>query len=356
MNTIATLRSDIHQPFTCVPGAEPDDLRLPSPLSLRTSLPLPDHLEDQIRQQRQQVRDVIQGNDPRLLVIVGPCSLHHGQSAIEYGSRLADLAVELQDRLLIVMRAYVEKPRTTIGWKGLMYDPALDGSDDMLAGLALSRSLMLELADLGLPLACELLQPMAAQYFTDLLSWVAIGARTCESQIHRELVSSLPMPAGFKNGTDGGLGIACDAISSATHPHRYFGMDLYGQPAVIKSLGNPDCHLVLRGGRNGPNHHADDVAEARRQLLKAGIAPRLLVDCSHANSGKDFARQPEILEEVIRQRQAGNRDLFGLMLESHLNPGSQELSAQLRYGVSITDGCLGWSDTQALLRRTADIA
>jgi 3-deoxy-7-phosphoheptulonate synthase len=356
MNTIDTLRSNIQQPFACVPGTEPVDQPLPSPLSLRAFLPLPEYLADQIQQQRQQVREVIQNNDPRLLVIVGPCSLHHEQSAIEYGSRLADLAVELQDRLLIVMRAYVEKPRTTIGWKGLMYDPALNGSDDMQAGLALSRSIMLDLVDLGLPLACELLQPMAASYFTDLLSWVAIGARTCESQIHRELVSSLPMPAGFKNGTDGGLGIACDSISSATHPHRYFGMDMHGQPAVIKSPGNPDCHLVLRGGRNGPNHHVDNVAEARRQLLAASIAPRLLVDCSHANSGKDFARQPEVLEDVMRQRRAGNRDLFGLMLESHLNPGRQDLSAQLRYGVSITDGCLGWSDTQALLRRAADLS
>ncbi|MDH0304200.1 MULTISPECIES: 3-deoxy-7-phosphoheptulonate synthase [unclassified Pseudomonas] len=335
---------------------DPSTQALPSAHALRTMLPLDERLAAQIRQQRHQVREIIHGNDPRLLVIVGPCSLHHGQAALEYGGRLADLADELRDDLLIVMRAYVEKPRTTVGWKGLMYDPDLNGSDDMSAGLERSRSLMLELAGLGLPLACEMLQPMAAQYFSDLLSWVAIGARTCESQIHRELVSSLDVPAGFKNGTDGGLGIACDAICSAAHPHRYFGIDLLGRPALIRSTGNPDCHLVLRGGRNGPNHHAEAVDQARVQLTAAGIAPRLLVDCSHANSGKDYTRQPQVLEEVLAQRRAGNRDLFGIMLESNLNPGRQDLSTQLRYGVSITDGCLGWDDTRALLRRAAELA
>ncbi|MDU9403015.1 3-deoxy-7-phosphoheptulonate synthase [Pseudomonas sp. zfem004] len=353
MNTIATLRSP------ALASASRTDMdavtqALPSAQALRAALSLHEHLAVQVQRQRQHVRDIIHGTDPRLLVIVGPCSLHHGQAAVEYGGKLAELADELRDRMLIVMRAYVEKPRTTVGWKGLMYDPNLDGSDDMQAGLELSRSLMLELVGLGLPLACELLQPMAAQYFSDLLSWVAIGARTCESQIHRELISSLDVPAGFKNGTDGGLGVACDAINSAAHPHRYFGIDLYGQPALISSTGNRDSHLVLRGGRNGPNHHADSVAQARAQLMAAGIAPRLLVDCSHANSNKDFTRQPQVLEQVLAQRQAGNHDLFGVMLESNLNPGRQDLSRQLRYGVSITDACLGWDDTRTLLRRAAE--
>ncbi|WEK31350.1 MAG: 3-deoxy-7-phosphoheptulonate synthase [Candidatus Pseudomonas phytovorans] len=354
MNTIAPLRSPPHvSPATTLDAVFQT---LPSAQTLRSALPLHEQLAQQICRHRQQVREIIHGRDPRLLVIVGPCSLHHGQAAVEYGGRLADLADELRDRLLIVMRAYVEKPRTTVGWKGLMYDPDLNGSDDMQAGLQLSRSLMLELAGLGLPLASEMLQPMAAHYFSDLLSWVAIGARTCESQIHRELVSSLDVPAGFKNGTDGSLGVACDAICSAAHPHRYFGIDLNGRPALISSAGNSDGHLVLRGGRNGPNHHAEAVAQARTQLMAAGVAPRLLVDCSHANSGKDYARQPQVLEDVLAQRSAGNRDLFGIMLESNLNPGRQDLSMHLRYGVSITDGCLGWDETSALLRRAADLA
>lgn len=354
MSTIALSRSSTLD--SAAAAVDPVIQTLPSAYMLRTALPLDGQLAQQIHRQRQQIRAIVHGHDPRLLVIAGPCSLHHGPAAVEYGGRLADLADELRDRLLIVMRAYVEKPRTTVGWKGLMYDPDLNGSDDMQAGLELSRSLMLELVGLGLPLANEMLQPMAAHYFSDLLSWVAIGARTSESQIHRELVSSLDVPVGFKNGTDGSLGVACDAICSAAHPHRYFGIDLRGRPALIRSAGNTDSHLVLRGGRNGANHHVEAIAQARAQLVAAGVAPRLLVDCSHANSGKDYARQPQVLEEVLAQRRAGNRDLFGIMLESNLHPGRQDLSTHLRYGVSITDGCLGWDETATLLRRAADLA
>ncbi len=328
--------------------------RLPSPHLLKQQMPLCTALAHQVEQHREAVRAILEGRDPRLLVIVGPCSLHDPRSALEYADRLAALAAEVDDQLLLVMRAYVEKPRTTVGWKGLAYDPHLDGSDDMHAGLALSRGLMLGMLERGLPIATELLQPMAAGYFDDLLSWAAIGARTTESQIHREMVSGLGLPVGFKNGTDGGVAIACDAIRSASHPHRHFGIDAQGYPAIVETLGNPDTHLVLRGGHKGPNHAAADVEQARQGLAKAGLAARIMVDCSHANSGKDPARQPAVLEDVLGQRAAGDRTLVGVMLESHLFDGCQPLGkGALKYGVSITDGCLGWASTEALLRKAA---
>jgi len=324
--------------------------RLPSAFALRQALPLSTTLQTRVAHQRQAIRDILDGRDNRLLVITGPCSLHDPASALEYGQRLARLAEALRGDLLIVMRAYVEKPRTTVGWKGLLYDPRLDGSDDMLLGLTLSRELMLGLLDLGLPLAGELLQPMATAYFDDLLAWGAVGARTTESQVHREMVSGLSLPVGFKNGTDGSLGVACDAIRSAAHPHRHFGLDLHGHPAILRSEGNPDCHLVLRGGHGGPNYSEAHLATARAQLSKAGLAPRMIVDCSHANSGKNPLRQPQVLAEVVRQRRGGNRDLVGVMLESHLFEGAQGVGGALRYGVSITDGCLGWEATEASLK------
>ncbi|MHC6225688.1 3-deoxy-7-phosphoheptulonate synthase [Pseudomonas sp. X10] len=328
--------------------------RLPSPHLLKQQMPLSTALALQVEQHRQAVRAILEGRDPRLLVIVGPCSIHDPRSALEYADRLAALSEEVSDRLLLVMRAYVEKPRTTVGWKGLAYDPHLDGSDDMHAGLGLSRGLMLGMLERGLPIATELLQPMAAGYFDDLLSWAAIGARTTESQIHREMVSGLGLPVGFKNGTDGSVGIACDAIRSAAHPHRHFGLDAQGHPAIVETLGNGDTHLVLRGGHKGPNYDAASVEQARQGLAKAGLPARIMVDCSHANSGKDPARQPAVLEEVLAQRVAGDRSLVGVMLESHLFDGCQALGkGALKYGVSITDGCLGWASTEALLRKAA---
>jgi len=327
---------------------------LPSPAVLRQRLPLSDALAARVHADRNAIRAVLDGRDPRLLVVVGPCSLHDPVAALEYAERLAALAPELSDQLLLVMRAYVEKPRTTIGWKGLLYDPHLDGRGDMAEGLRLSRRLMLDILEAGLPLATELLQPMAASYFDDLLGWAAIGARTSESQIHRELVSGLDLPVGFKNGTDGSLTIACDAMRSAAHPHRHFGIDALGHPALLETHGNPDTHLVLRGGHRGPNHDAASVAQARAALAKQGIAARLVVDCSHANSGKDPLRQPAVLAEVIEQRLAGDVSLRGVMLESNLFDGCQPLSGELRYGVSITDGCLGWTGTERLLRETAE--
>lgn len=335
---------------TLNPVNEALTLRLPSSLQLKHQLPLSTALSHQVSAHRQAIRAILDGEDSRLLVIVGPCSIHDPKSALEYAANLARLADEVSDSLLLVMRAYVEKPRTTVGWKGLAYDPGLDGSDDMAAGLTLSRELMREMLQLGLPVATELLQPMAANYFDDLLSWVAIGARTTESQIHREMASGLGMPVGFKNGTDGGVGIACDAMRSAAHPHRHFGVDSQGHPAIIQTPGNPDTHLVLRGGHRGPNYDRQNVMQIHSDLTRLKIPARIMVDCSHANSGKDPLRQPQVFNDVLEQRLQGNRSLIGMMLESHLVEGCQPLGPSMRYGVSVTDGCLGWESTEQLLR------
>ena len=348
--SVTALRAPAVPPSTTRRRATP----LPSPTDLRQRLPLSTTLASQVQTQREAIRAVLDGSDPRLLVVVGPCSLHDPLSALEYADRLAALAPEVSDQLLLVMRAYVEKPRTTIGWKGLVYDPQLDGSGDMAGGLELSRRLMLAMLERGLPVATELLQPLVAGYFDDLLGWAAIGARTSESQVHRELVSGLDLPVGFKNGTDGSLSIACDAMRSAAHPHQHFGVDGLGRPALVETAGNPDTHLVLRGGHSGPNHDAASVAVARASLEKQGIAARIMVDCSHANSGKDPLRQPAVLRAVLDQRLAGDTTLRGVRLESHLFDGCQPLSTELRYGVSITDGCLGWSGTEALLHEAAE--
>ena len=326
---------------------------LPSPALLRQRLPLSEALAERVQNDRNAIRAVLDGRDPRLLVVVGPCSLHEPVAAQEYAERLAALAPQVSDQLLLVMRTYVEKPRTTVGWKGLLYDPGLDGSGDMAEGLHLSRRLMLNILDTGLPIASELLQPLAARYFDDLLGWAAIGARTSESQVHREMVSGLDLPVGFKNGTDGSLGIACDAMRSAAHPHQHFGIDELGHPALLETSGNPDTHLVLRGGQAAPNYDARSVLAARMALQRQGIAARIMVDCSHANSGKDPLRQPAVLDCVLEQRLAGDASLRGVMLESHLFDGCQPLQGELRYGVSITDGCLGWAATEQLLRNAA---
>ena len=354
-NSLTTLPcTTVAQPRTSKEAANtPTAHRLPTHFALKQQLPLADHLAMQVQAHRQAIRAILEGRDSRLLVVVGPCSLHDSKSALEYARKLSQLADELQGEMLLVMRAYVEKPRTTVGWKGLAYDPYLDGTDDMAGGLTLCRDLMREMLRLGLPLATEVLQPMASGYFDDLLSWVAIGARTTESQIHRELASGLGIAVGFKNGTDGGVGVACDAMRSAAHPHRHFGVDPQGHPAMIDTTGNADTHLVLRGGHKGPNFDRKSVAQVHRELAKAGVAARIMVDCSHANSGKDPLRQPAVFEDVLQQRLEGDRSLVAVMLESHLQEGSQPISGQMRYGVSITDGCLGWSDTEQLLRHGA---
>ncbi|WP_034578593.1 3-deoxy-7-phosphoheptulonate synthase [Carnimonas nigrificans] len=328
--------------------------QLPSIACLRDQFPLTPELTRRIAQQREQVRNIINGQDSRMLVVVGPCSLHDRRSALEYAERLASLSRQVDDQLLLVMRAYIEKPRTTVGWKGLLYDPFLDGSDDMASGLEMSRALMIELLERGVPLANELLNPMVAGYFSDLLAWGAIGARTTESQVHRELVSGLPFPTGFKNGTDGSFGAACDAIGASARAHHYFGLSETGMPSMVATLGNPDTHMVLRGGRNGPNHDEQSIALARTALEQAGYCPSIMVDCSHGNSLKDPTRQPLVFEDVVRQRLNGERSLHSVMIESHLEEGKQPISNAMRYGVSVTDGCLGWENTATLLRQAAD--
>jgi len=327
--------------------------RLLTPRALKTDLPASEASNRTVVSSRQHVTDILQQRDPRLLVVVGPCSIHDEQGALEYGSRLNVLRQELADQVEIVMRVYFEKPRTTIGWKGLINDPHLDGSYDIETGLKKARSLLRELTAMGLPAATEFLDPIIPQYIDDLVTWVAIGARTTESQTHREMASGLSMPVGFKNGTDGSLQIALEAMISARTPHSFLGIDQDGITSIIRTTGNPVGHIVLRGGRSRPNYDEASLHEAQGQLLRAGLPPVLMVDCSHANSGKQHSRQEEVWRSAIQQRVAGNRALIGLMVESYLEEGNQPFPApraQLRHGVSITDACIGWPVTERLLR------
>jgi 3-deoxy-7-phosphoheptulonate synthase len=288
-----------------------------------------------------------------LLVIVGPCSIHDPVSALDYARRLAALSKEVEDRLFIVMRVYFEKPRTTVGWKGLINDPALNDTGDLARGIEVARKLLLDVAALGLPAATEFLDPIIPQYIADLISWSAIGARTTESQTHREMSSGLSMPVGFKNGTDGSVQTAVDAMRSSRSGHSFLGIDQEGMTSIIKTAGNPDGHLVLRGGRDGVNYHPAHTTDAATKLMAAGVPSAIMVDCSHANSGKDPNRQPEVWASILEQRASGRTDIVGAMLESHIEGGTQALEgdpSKLRYGVSITDACLDWESTAALLR------
>ncbi|MDX1756448.1 MAG: 3-deoxy-7-phosphoheptulonate synthase [Marinobacter sp.] len=323
---------------------------LPTPRQLRHDLPVPPVLAQQIDRHREAIRRVLHGDDPRTLVVVGPCSIHDEVAALEYSEKLAALADEVSDRFLIVVRAYLEKPRTTVGWKGLLYDPERTGAGDLHEGLIRCRRLLLNLAELGLPIATEALSPMAMDYLADLVSWSAIGARTTESQIHRELVSGLPMPVGFKNGTDGGMTVAINAMKSAAHGHHRLGLSDNGVPAMVTTAGNPDTHLVLRGGRGLTNYDAGSIAEAVDALTAAGVSPAIMVDCSHDNARKQAERQLDIAREVMAQKRAGNGHIRGLMLESFLQPGRQDDGDELVYGCSITDPCIGWEQTEQLLR------
>ncbi|EMP55064.1 phospho-2-dehydro-3-deoxyheptonate aldolase [Marinobacter santoriniensis NKSG1] len=323
---------------------------LPSPEQLRRDYPASLDLMARIGAQRDAVRAILQGRDTRMLIVMGPCSIHDEQAALEYGRKLKALSDEVKDRCLIVMRAYLEKPRTTVGWKGLLYDPERNGHGDIEQGLRRSRMLLLELAGLGLPLATEALSPLVMDYLGDLVSWTAIGARTTESQVHREMVSGLPMPVGFKNGTDGSIGVATNAMKSAGHPHHHLGVSASGAPVMISTRGNPDTHLVLRGGRGITNYDADSIAQTVDELTSAGLSTSVMVDCSHDNARKQAERQIDIAREVMAQRRAGNDHIRGLMLESFLEPGRQNDGPDLVYGCSITDPCLGWSQTEALIR------
>lgn len=327
--------------------------RLITPAQIKEQLPAGDRQLALVERTRREAKSILRGEDERMLVIVGPCSIHDPVSALEYARQLAVLSQELADRYLIVMRVYFEKPRTTIGWKGFINDPNLDESCDMAKGILLARKLLLDILDLGLPTATEFLDPIIPQYTAELITWAAIGARTTESQTHREMASGLSMPVGFKNATDGSFQTAIDAMASACTQHSFLGIDQDGATSIIKTAGNPDSHVVLRGGRTGPNYHPEDVALAEQALRKSGLHPTLMVDCSHANSGKDPNRQPDVWKSILAQRREGNRHLIGAMLESHLHFGSQPLTQDpsiLKYGVSITDACMDWETTAALLK------
>lgn len=327
--------------------------RLVTPARLKAKLPITEVANRTVVEGRTAVERILDGSDPRLLVVVGPCSIHDETGALEYAGKLAELSREVADRLFVVMRVYFEKPRTTIGWKGLIYDPNLDGSDDVELGLHRARELLLKVNDMGLPAGTEFLDPIVPQYIDDLVTWAAIGARTTESQTHRQMASGLSMPVGFKNGTDGGLQVAVDAMLSSRHAHSFLGIDTDGMTSIIRTMGNPYGHVVLRGGKAGTNYDPASIAAAEGALRKAGLPTGLMVDCSHANSAKVFARQEEVWNSVVEQRRGGNRVLVAMMVESHLQEGNQPLVAdrsKLRYGVSITDACVGWETTERMLR------
>jgi len=305
---------------------------------------------------RRRIQAILRGDDQRLLVIVGPCSVHDVDAAREYARRLAPLRQRHAAELEVVMRVYFEKPRTTVGWKGLINDPHLDGSYDINTGLRMARSLLLDLARDGMPAATELLDPVVPQYIADLISWTAIGARTTESQTHREMASGLSMPVGYKNSTDGSATIAIHAIQAASKPHHFLGINGQGHASIVSTTGNPDGHLVLRGGNRGTNYHAEAVQQAAEALAGAGLADRLMVDCSHGNSNKDFRRQGEVLEAVSAQVEQGSCHVMGVMLESHLVEGSQKLNADrsaMTYGQSVTDACISFETTEHLLGQLA---
>jgi 3-deoxy-7-phosphoheptulonate synthase len=325
------------------------------PVFLEEELPTTEKASSTIYHARNEICDILGGKDRRLLVIVGPCSIHDTQAARDYAGLLKDAIDELSTELRIVMRVYFEKPRTTVGWKGLLNDPYLDQSFKINEGLRLARHLLLDLAEMEVPAGTEFLDMISPQYVAGLVSWGAIGARTTESQVHRQLVSGLSCPVGFKNATSGDAQIAVEAVLSAAQPHTFLGHTKYGQSAIFVTTGNPDCHVILRGGRKSVNYAADSVAQVCRQLEDAGLAPRVMVDCSHANSNKDHTRQPLVCRDVAGQIAKGSRNIIGVMLESNLVAGSQKLvrGQPLVYGKSITDACLGWDETLGLLRELA---
>ncbi len=327
---------------------------LPSPAALLAELPKTEAQAEFVARARREIHRLIFTDDKRFLLVVGPCSIHDLEAGRDYARRLAALAQEVADRVMIVMRVYFEKPRTTVGWKGLIMDPRLDGSNDIATGLRLARTFLRNVLDLGLPTATELLDPITPQYIADLICWSAIGARTTESQTHRQMASGLSMPLGFKNGTDGSIATAINAIKAAAQPHTFLGINLDGSASAIVTRGNPDCHVVLRGGADGPNYSPAHIAQTEQLLGKAGLPRSILVDCSHDNSHKQPERQPEVLRALLEQIIAGNHSIMGAMIESNLHAGNQPFPqprAQLQYGVSITDGCIDWATTENLVRK-----
>ena len=323
------------------------------PAGLKQVFPLTEERAAFVAGARQQIKDILYHRDRRLMVVVGPCSIHDPEAALEYAKRLAELSREVEKELLLVMRVYFEKPRTTIGWKGLINDPDLNGTHQISKGLGVARRLLVAINEMDLPVATEMLDPITPQYLADLLSWGAIGARTTESQTHREMASGLSFPVGFKNSTDGNLKIAIDAMGAALHPHNFLGINRDGLTSIVQTIGNPDLHIVLRGGNKRPNYFPEDIEKTEQMLAKASLNTAIMVDCSHANSCKDHERQEEVLINVVDQVVAGNRSICSLMVESNLEAGNQAIPkdlSELKHGVSITDKCIDWTTTERILR------
>lgn len=331
------------------PLIAPQDMKQVFPLTIENATFVSDS--------RNTIQAILNGNDKRLMIVIGPCSIHDTKAAIEYAERLVKIAKELKDKLFIVMRVYFEKPRTTVGWKGLINDPDMDGSHKISKGLGIARQLFCAITDLGLPIACEMLDPITPQYLSDIISWGAIGARTTESQTHREMASGLSFPVGFKNGTDGGLKIATDAMAAASRPHSFLGINFEGRSSIVNTTGNPAVHIVLRGGNDSPNYSTDDVDKTIKLLEKNHLSPAIMVDCSHANSYKDHTRQNEVLENIVDQLLNDQEHIKAVMIESNLNAGNQSIPkdlSSLKYGVSVTDKCVDWDTTADMLKRTFD--
>lgn len=328
-----------------------------SPETLKSHVPMTEKAKEAVLKGRQTIMDILDRKDPRLFVVIGPCSIHDIKAAKEYAEKLKQLAEKVKDSLYLVMRVYFEKPRTTVGWKGLINDPYLNDSFKLEEGLHIGRQLLVDLAEMGLPTATEALDPISPQYLQDLISWSAIGARTTESQTHREMSSGLSCAVGFKNGTDGGLEVATNALLSVNNPHSFLGINQQGQVSVIHTTGNPYAHLVLRGGNNKPNYDSVSVALSEQQLKKAGLKTNIMVDCSHANSNKDPALQTLVADNVCNQIVEGNQSIVGLMIESHLHWGNQKIPtdlSELQYGVSVTDACIDWPTTENCLLSLAE--
>ena len=326
-----------------------------APRLLKDELPADEASVDTVVNARETIRRILKGDDRRLMCVVGPCSIHDPDAALDYARRLTKLRESLADRLYLVMRVYFEKPRTTVGWKGLISDPHMDDSCDMETGLRIARRLLLEINRMGLPAGTEMLDPITPQYIADLISWTAIGARTTESQTHREMASGLSMPVGFKNSTEGNLQVAVNAIQSSRQPHSFLGINQEGLTAIVRTSGNPDTHVVLRGGRT-PNYDASSIEQCRQMLAAASLEPRVMVDCSHAQTSKDYTRQPAVLDALVGQYRNGGDAIMGVMLESNIGAGNQPLSddrSKLQYGVSVTDPCIDWATTERCLEAAA---
>ncbi|KAI9289550.1 3-deoxy-7-phosphoheptulonate synthase [Umbelopsis sp. AD052] len=328
-----------------------------TPSFIQEEFPASEKSKATVRQARQEAASILRKEDDRLIIIVGPCSIHDTQAAKEYSKLLLDAKEKHKGELLIIMRSYFEKPRTTVGWKGLINDPDINGSYNINKGLRIARKLLCELTDAGMPVAVELLDTISPQYLADLISWGAIGARTTESQLHRELASGVSFPVGFKNGTDGNVAIAVDAIRAASSPHHFLGVTKHGMTTITNTKGNPDCHVILRGGNDGPNYSKEHIAKSRSDLEKAKLATNVMVDCSHGNSEKDHANQPKVSKCLSAQITEGDKSIIGLMIESHINEGKQSVPAEgpaaLKYGVSITDACVNWAVTTEMLNELA---